>query len=149
MEFWIWMVIGLVLCGAELMTGAFVMLILGVGAIFTGIVELIYPLDNVYIQLTLFVVFSGICAVIVYFLFKRRRGISIGQSKQFLGEVGLITQGFDPENFPNQFGEVRFQKPILGADTWECRSKSNKKLKNGDRVRLIDFQGKVVLVELN
>lgn len=149
MSYWIWWIIGFVLCGAELLIGAFVMLILGLGAIITGVLIWIFSITSLSAQILIFLIFSAISAIGLYYYYKKSKYLLIGQSQQFLGEIGLITQNYDPENFPNQLGQVRFQKPILGSDVWECRSQLNTKLTNGDRVRLLAFEGKVVLVEAN
>lgn len=147
MESWIWIVIGLSLFGAELITGAFVMLILGCGALFTGFLVWLINIDSMSNQLILFVIFSGLTALALYFYYRNRSVSQIGQSQQFVGEVGTVSQVFDPEMSPNQNGQVRFQKPILGSDVWECRTKNQIKLAIGNRVRLLSFEGKIALVE--
>jgi membrane protein implicated in regulation of membrane protease activity len=57
-----------------------------------------------------------------------------------VGEVGMLIHDVRP--FSN--GQVRFQKPILGADVWDCMA--DEPIKGGERVRVIKVEGSLVKV---
>jgi membrane protein implicated in regulation of membrane protease activity len=41
-------------------------------------------------------------------------------------------------------GRIKFQKPIMGSDTWECRS--DEELNVGDRAKVLAVEGHIVRV---
>jgi hypothetical protein len=57
-----------------------------------------------------------------------------------IGEVGLLTRTVAPF----EKGEVRFQKPLLGADVWECIA--DDAIKSGERVRVVAVEGSFLKV---
>ena len=59
----------------------------------------------------------------------------------FLGETGLIVK----EVTELQKGEIRFQKPILGSETWPVISDS--KIPAGERATIIDVIGQLLKVQ--
>ena len=50
-------------------------------------------------------------------------------------EVGMLVR----DVAPFEKGEVRFQKPILGADVWECIA--DEAIRSGERVRVLEVEG--------
>jgi membrane protein implicated in regulation of membrane protease activity len=57
------------------------------------------------------------------------------------GEVGILVADITP----NTRGQVRFQKPILGADVWECYADTA--ITAGERVRIVGVEGSYFKVE--
>ena len=57
------------------------------------------------------------------------------------GEVGILVTGVTPETR----AQVRFQKPILGADVWECYADTA--IGAGERVRIVAVEGSYIKVE--
>jgi inner membrane protein len=73
-------------------------------------------------------------------VFKQRRVSSAGMSDAALGEVGLLIHDVRPFHT----GKVRFQRPILGSDVWECVAEQD--IRTGERVRVVAIEGKALRV---
>jgi membrane protein implicated in regulation of membrane protease activity len=142
MLWWYWVVLGLVLVVAELAIPAFFIIWFGLGALLTGMFVWAFPAMSLAGQVFLWTI-SSLVFVWLWFkvfktsLFKTRVGMSTGQ---FVGEVGVITG----RTRPFEMGRIKFQKPILGSDTWECRS--DEELNVGDRAKVLDVEGQIVRV---
>jgi membrane protein implicated in regulation of membrane protease activity len=142
MLWWYWVVLGLVLVVAELAVPAFFIIWFGLGALLTGMCVWAFPAMSLAGQVFLWTV-SSLVFVWLWFkvfkttLFKTRVGMSTGQ---FVGEVGVITG----RTRPFEMGRIKFQKPILGSDTWACRS--DEELNMGDRAKVLDVEGQIVRV---
>jgi hypothetical protein len=63
---------------------------------------------------------------------KTRVGMS---DADVIGEVGMLIQDVEPF----KKGKVRFQKPILGSDAWDCIA--DEVIKSGERVKVLDVEG--------
>ncbi|MDP3037325.1 MAG: NfeD family protein, partial [Rhodocyclaceae bacterium] len=57
-----------------------------------------------------------------------------------VGEIGMLVRNVAPF----EKGEVRFQKPILGTDVWECIA--DEAIRSGERVRVLDVEGSFLKV---
>lgn len=67
---------------------------------------------------------------------------AIGTSAARLaGEVGILVSSIAPDTD----GQVRFPKPILGADLWECHADTA--INTGDRVRIVAVEGSYIKVQ--
>ena len=141
-EWWHWVVLGLCLAMTELMVPAFFIIWFGIGAIGVGIALLMAPDLAVATQILLW---SGLSALLVGLWFrylKPRTVTSVGTSAASVaGEVGILVADISPETR----GQVRFQKPILGSDVWECYADS--RIKAGQRVRVVVVEGNFIKVE--
>jgi len=142
MLWWYWVVLGLALVVAELAIPAFFVIWFGFGAMLTGMCVWAFPAMSLAAQVFLWTI-SSLVFVWLWFkvfktsLFKTRVGMSTGQ---FVGEVGVITG----RTRPFEMGRIKFQKPILGSDTWACRS--DEELNVGDRAKVLDVEGQIVRV---
>ena len=136
--------LGLCLSIAELAVPAFFIIWFGIGAIGVGLLLLIFPTLSVATQLIVWAVVSSIL-VGVWFRYLRPRTVTaVGTSAaNVIGEVGILVSDLGP----NSRGQVRFQKPVLGSDLWECYADTN--LKAGDRVRIAAVEGNFIKVEAN
>ena len=141
-EWWHWIVLGLCLAMAELAVPAFFIIWFGIGAIGVGIVLLIAPELSIATQV---VIWAGLSIILVGLWFrylKPRTMTAVGTSAASVaGEVGILVNSISP----NSRGQVRFQKPILGSDLWECYA--DKEIAAGERVRVIIFEGNFIKVE--
>ena len=141
-EWWHWIVLGLCLAMAELAVPAFFIVWFGIGAIGVGLVLLIAP--NLAIA-TQMLIWAGLSAVLVAFWFrylKPRTMTAVGTSAASVtGEIGILVSDLGP----NSRGHVRFQKPILGSDNWECYADT--KIRAGERVRIVVVEGNYIKVE--
>ena len=141
-EWWHWMVLGMCLAMAELAVPAFFIVWFGIGAIGVGLALLIAPEISVATQVLLW---AGLSSVLVVFWFrylKPRTMTAVGTSAaNVTGEVGVLVSDL----CPNSRGQVRFQKPVLGSDSWECYADT--KIKAGERVRIVVVEGNYMKVE--
>ena len=141
-EWWHWMVLGLCLTMGELVIPAFFIIWLGIGALGVGVVLLLAPDVSVAAQL---LIWAGLSTALVLFWFrflKPRTVTTIGSSAaNVIGEVGVLVSDLNPDTR----GQVRFQKPVLGADTWACYARTE--IKAGERVRIVAVEGQFINVE--
>ena len=141
-EWWHWVVLGLCLAMAELAVPAFFIIWFGIGAIGVGIALLIAPDLALATQILLWAGLSALLVGVWFRYLKPRTVTSVGTSAASVaGEVGILVADISPE----ARGQVRFQKPILGSDLWECYADT--RLKAGQRVRVIVVEGSFIKVE--
>jgi membrane protein implicated in regulation of membrane protease activity len=141
LEWWHWAVAGIVLILAELAVPAFVLVWFGLGAL---VVAMLVAIADVGIttQLAAWLVTS---VLLVFLWFKVFRPEShktrVGMSEPaMIGEVGLLAR----EVAPFEKGEVRFQKPLLGTDTWPCIA--DEEIPAGTRVKVVAVEGSLLKV---
>lgn len=138
---WHWAVGGIALILAELAVPSFVLVWFGLGAL---AVALFVALAGIGLtaQLLLWLVVSLALVAGWFKLFKpNMHKTKIGMSDaNVVGEVGVLVHDVAP--FAK--GQVRFQKPILGADVWECIA--DEAIRNGERVKVLDVEGSFLKV---
>ncbi|HPR05495.1 MAG: NfeD family protein [Zoogloeaceae bacterium] len=139
---WHWLVVGIVLMLAELAIPAFFVIWFGFGAVLVGLLLLVAPALSLTIQLLLWTVASVALTILWFRVFRAdQHKTRIGQAGgAAIGEVGLLTSAVAPF----QPGQVRFQKPVLGAEQWECRAEET--IASGERVRVLSVEGSYVNV---
>jgi inner membrane protein len=139
---WHWAVIGFGFILAELLLPAFVLVWCGLGAFLVMIALLLFPDLGTTVQILLWSITSVLMVVLWFKVFKHdTHKIFVGRASAHIeGEVGLLTEPVAP--FRN--GRVRFQKPILGSDNWECVA--NETIASGTRVKVVSVDGSVVTV---
>jgi len=141
-EWWHWMVLGLCLAMTELAVPAFFIVWFGIGAIAVGIVLLAAPGLAIAAQLLLWAGLSTALVLVWFRYLKPRTMTAVGTSAaQMVGEVGILLSDLDPHTR----GQVRFQKPVLGSDVWECYA--DQQIKMGQRVRVVRVEGSYIKVE--
>lgn len=141
-EWWYWLILGFCLIMAELLIPAFFTLWFGIGAITVGLVLLAIPSLGMAAQILLWAILSS-AQVILWFRFLRPKTMTaIGTSaSDVIGETGVLVSNLTPHGR----GSVRFQKPILGADCWECYADAP--ISPGTRVRIVAVEGNFIKVE--
>ncbi len=141
-EWWHWIVLGLCLVMSELVVPAFFVIWFGIGALLVGVSLLAMPTLGMAVQLMLW---AGLSTLLVIFWFRylKPKTVSLAgsSSAQALGEVGLLVSDLCPDSR----GQVRFQKPVLGSDLWECYAETP--IKAGERVRVVKIEGHFIKVE--
>ena len=141
-EWWHWVVLGLCLAMTELAVPAFFIIWFGIGAIGVGLTLLVAPDLAIATQILLWAGLSTLLVGLWFRYLKPRTMTSVGTSAASVaGEVGLLVADISPE----ARGQVRFQKPILGSDLWECYADTQ--IKAGQRVRVIVVEGSFIKVE--
>jgi inner membrane protein len=141
-EWWHWMVLGLCLSMAELLVPAFFIVWFGIGALGVGVALLFAPDLSVPTQVLLWAALSTVLVAVWFRHFRPRTMTSVGTSAASVaGEVGVLVTDITPEIR----GQVRFQKPILGSDAWECYAETS--IKAGARVRIVAVEGNFIKVK--
>jgi inner membrane protein len=136
---WHWIVIGFVLVGAEMALPAFYLIWFGLGALLLGLLLLIVPLGTTG-QMLIWTLTST-AMVLLWFRYLKPRTMSLaGTSAQIVGEIGLLTRAVAPY----ERGEVRFQKPLAGAESWACIA--DEAIAAGERVRVASVEGSILKV---
>ncbi|HHS84201.1 MAG TPA: NfeD family protein [Gammaproteobacteria bacterium] len=137
---WHWIVIGLVLLAAEMMTGTFLLLGLGIAAILVGAVDLLSNISFTT-ELLLWLVFS-VVAMGIWFKWFRVESVSrSGQSNYRLDTLGTVLE----EITPHQRGKVAFDVPVLGNTTWHATARTE--IPKGARVKIVQVTGQLIEVE--
>lgn len=144
LAWWHWAVGGIVLIVAELAIPAFVLVWFGLGAL---VVALALALVGIGLtaQLALWLVVSLSLVAGWFKIFKpNMHKTRIGMADaNVVGEVGMLIR----DVAPFEKGQVRFQKPILGADVWDCIA--DVAIKSGERVRVLGVEGSFLKVGRN
>jgi len=141
LAWWHWAVGGIVLILAELAVPSFVLIWFGVGALAVALVLALLGI-GLTAQLALWLIVSLILVAAWFKVFKpNMHKTRIGMSDaNVTGEVGILVR----DVAPFEKGQVRFQKPILGADVWECIA--DEAIRSGERVRVLDVEGSFLKV---
>lgn len=141
-EWWHWMVLGLLLTMAELAIVSFFVVWFGLAALIVGLALLAAPGLALPVQFLLWALLSA-ALVLLWFRYLRPRTMTaVGTSAASVaGEVGVLVADLSPDSR----GQVRFQKPILGADVWEAYADAA--IAAGERVRVVAVDGNYIKVE--
>lgn len=141
-EWWQWAVLGIGLIIAELAIPAFFIVWFGLGALLVSIVLLVAPSLSLTAQLLTWTLASVAMVVLWFRIFKPGMHKSkIGMSdSNIVGEIGMLVRDVGP--FLK--GQVRFQKPLVGSEVWECIS--DETIKSGERVKVLGIEGSFLKV---
>ncbi len=141
LAWWHWAVGGIALIVAELAVPAFVLIWFGLGALAVALAVAVLNL-GMTAQLMLWLLVSLALVVGWFKVFKpNMHKTRIGMSDaNVVGEIGVLVHDVAP--FAK--GQVRFQKPILGSDVWECIA--DESIKSGERVKVLDVEGSFLKV---
>lgn len=141
LAWWHWAVGGLALIVAELVVPSFVLIWFGVGALAVALLMALTAI-GLTAQLVIWLVVS-LTLVAAWFkvfrpnMHKTRVGMA---DAGVVGEIGVLVR----DVAPFEKGLVRFQKPILGDDVWECIA--DEAIRNGERVRVLEVEGSFMKV---
>ncbi len=141
-EWWYWLVAGVLLMLAELLVPAFFIFWFGMSAVLVGVVLALAPGLSFPVQLLLWALASVVMVVTWFRLFRRKGDVGPERwtAEEWVGEPGQLIEPVSP--FTR--GKVRFTKPILGYDEWTCLADED--IAVGQAVRLVSFQGDMVKV---
>ena len=141
-EWWHWMVLGLCLAMAELAVPAFFIIWFGLGAVFVGLLVLLFPGLSATAQFATWTLASLALVVLWFKVFKQSfHKTLIGTADgEVIGEIGLLVGAVAP--FAR--GKVRFQRPILGSEEWACIADTA--IAAGERVRVVAVEGSFLKV---
>jgi len=141
-EWWHWLVAGLALILAELAVPGMVLVWFGVAAVGVGLLVAAAPGLSLTLLLGVWTVLSCALVFVWFRVFradqhKTHAGMSSGGP---VGEFGLLVQDVAPFGR----GRVRFQKPLLGSDAWDCIA--DEELAAGERVKVLSVEGTLLKV---
>ncbi len=136
LEWWHWAVGGIALVVAELVVPSFVLIWFGVGALAVALM-LALSSPGMTVQLAVWLVVSLALVAAWFKVFRPdAHKTKIGMADaDVIGEVGMLVRAVAPY----EKGQVRFQKPILGADVWDCIA--DETIGSGERVRVLGVEG--------
>ena len=142
LEWWHWAVLGIALILAELVIPAFVLVWFGLGALLVGAIVSVVPGASLTFQIGTWTLASVAMIVLWFKIFKRGfHKTRIGMADaNVIGEVGMLIQDVEPY----RKGQVRFQKPILGADVWDCIA--DEPIRSGERIKVLGVEGSLLKV---
>ena len=142
LEWWQWVVGAVGMAMLELAIPAFVLIWFALGALLVALVLLVFPLP-ITAQLSIWLVASVAMVYLWFKIFKpSRRKTLIGTSDaNVIGEIGLLARSVAPF----EKGEVRFQKPLLGTDSWPCIADIS--IAAGERVKVVAVEGSMLKVD--
>jgi membrane protein implicated in regulation of membrane protease activity len=144
LAWWHWAVGGIVLIVAELIVPSFVLIWFGLGALVVALAVAMAAIGFT-VQLALWLIVSLVLVAAWFKVFKpdmHKTHIGMADAN-VIGEIGMLVH----DVAPFEKGEVRFQKPILGADVWECIA--DEAIKSGARVRVVAVEGSFLKVGRN
>jgi membrane protein implicated in regulation of membrane protease activity len=141
LAWWHWAVGGIILIVAELVVPSFVLIWFGLGALVVALAVALSAIGFTT-QLGLWLIVSLVLVAGWFKVFKpSMHKTKIGMADaNVVGEIGMLVHDVAP--FAK--GEVRFQKPILGADVWECIA--DEPIESGARVRVVAVEGSFLKV---
>lgn len=113
---WIWSILGLILLGAEMLTGTFYVLWFGIAALLLGLLLWLFPETSPAVQLLLFTVLSlGSLGLWRSYYRQHSPDLKIGQSKgDEIGRLGVITEAVSPQ----AGGRIQFSQGLMGSREW-------------------------------
>lgn len=142
MVWWYWVLLGLVLLGAEMATpGGFYILFFGLAALIVGALAGMAQLNTPWLQWLLFSVLS----IISLFLFrnslllwmKAREPVG-GEVDSMIGEMAVLTEDLPP----GTLGKVELRGTI-----WSARNAGQTVLRKGDRGRVENVEGLMLWIK--
>ncbi|WP_394708324.1 NfeD family protein [uncultured Desulfuromusa sp.] len=142
--YWHWLVAGMLLVVAEIFLASFTVFWFGLGACLIGLILWLGLALSLNWQILLWLLSS---IAFAFGWFKVIKPLSVdrtmaGLSREaVLGERGLLIKATGK---PGQRGEVRFQIPLLGSDTWPCVA--NAPINAGETVEIKDVMGNTLVV---
>ena len=143
-EYWHWIVLGIVLMLSEMFIGSFFIFWFGAAAFVVGLLILPLPEMSLAAQLIIWVVSS---AAFVLAWFKLIKPLNIDKTKAGLSKEALIGEIGQVLQVPSgdKRGKVRFPAPVLGSDEWLIISHETVSI--GDRVSVVDLSGNALIVK--
>ncbi len=142
LEWWHWAVLGLVLVMSELLLPMFVLVWFGLSGILVSLALLVAPDMGMSAQILLWTASSLLLVFLWFKVFRRsyHKVLTGRASASIIGEVGMLTQPVAPF----KQGKVRFQKPVVGSDTWDCVA--DEEIESGARVKVTKVEGNLLTV---
>jgi len=139
MDWWIWMLLGLVLLLAELVTpGGFYILFFGLGGIAVGLLSVFEAAGPIWFQIVLF----SIISVFSLWFFREKlleltRGPSMDRVDTYIGETAVVLDDISV----NGIGKAEMR-----GTPWNTRNVSGRPLARGERCKVERVEGLTIFV---
>jgi hypothetical protein len=143
-EYWHWLVLGIMLSLLEIFLPSFVFLMFGIGAFVVAAFLFLSPELALSTQILIWTLAICINAAAWLKVIKPKLidRTMAGLSKEMISnKTGIV---IDPPNESNKHGTLRFTVPILGNDEWQFLCESE--IHAGDRARVVDVSGNTLIV---
>lgn len=141
-QYWHWLILGLLLVGAEMFLAGFIVFWFGASALVVGVLMMLFPIPF-KLQLLLWAGLSAAAVLVWNRVFRPRwkdRTLSGMALEALKGQVGMVVDS----NQGKSRGTLRFPAPLLGEDEWSFICPTE--LPVGARVRVTDISGNTLLV---
>ena len=139
MDWWIWILLGLVLLLAELVTpGGFYILFFGLGGIAVGLLSVFEAAGPIWFQIVLF----SIISVFSLWFFREKlleltRGPSMDRVDTYIGETAVVLDDISV----NGIGKAEMR-----GTPWNTRNVSGRPLARGERCKVERVEGLTMFV---
>ena len=139
MDWWIWILLGLVLFLAELVTpGGFYILFFGLGGIAVGLLSVFEAAGPIWFQIVLF----SIISVFSLWFFREKlleltRGPSMDRVDTYIGETAVVLDDISV----NGIGKAEMR-----GTPWNTRNVSGRPLARGERCKVERVEGLTIFV---
>jgi membrane protein implicated in regulation of membrane protease activity len=139
MDWWIWILLGLVLLLAELVTpGGFYILFFGLGGIAVGLLSVFEAAGPIWFQIVLF----SIISVFSLWFFREKlleltRGPSMDRVDTYIGETAVVLDDISV----NGIGKAEMR-----GTPWTTRNVSGRPLARGERCKVERVEGLTIFV---
>lgn len=143
-QYWHWIVFGLVLACGELLLPSFILLWFGISAILVGVLLLLQPV-SVTAQLLIWVVLA---LINVWLWFKwitprfKTESLSGMAMESMLGRTAIVITCDGAHE--GRRGMLRFSMPVLGSDEWHFIAEEP--VEPGMRVVVREFSGNALII---
>jgi membrane protein implicated in regulation of membrane protease activity len=142
MTWWLWLFLGLILLGAEIMTpGGFYMLFFGLAALLVGALAGFELVSAEWMQWLLFSAFSIVSLVVFRNPLRRwisQEGVAAAPVDTMVGELALLLEDLAP----GALGKAEFR-----GSTWNARNASTTAMTKGQRSRVDHVDGLTLSVK--
>ena len=137
MVWWQWIVLGIVLLGAEMMVDAdFFLVFLGISAVIVGLVDLFWTGSLMWVEWLLF----SLIAIVTLLVFRSKlytkiRGDAPDRGEGVVGEIGIVESDIEA----GETGRIE-----LRGTTWTARNIGDGVLRQNARARVDSVSGLTV-----
>jgi len=142
-EYWHWLVLGMVLIGFEIFLPSFITLWFGLGALVVAGLLVLFPDLSTSSQLVIWAILSSGFGIAWFKVLRPKMTdrTKAGIAREAIaGEVGMVIKA------PSEGvrGHVRFTTPVLGDDEWEFICEGS--VVTGDKVMIKEASGNTLVV---
>jgi hypothetical protein len=139
---WMWAILGLVLLGAEMLTGTFYILWFGVASLSVALLLFIWPTTSLSLQLLAFSVLSITSLALWRIKYSKQSLPSrVGQSHgDAIGQIGQVSETVSPQ----QLGRIVFTLPVMGSRNWVIISEDT--IDEGSGAEIVGIEGNYLRV---